>query len=116
MKRPRVRKWVKWVGTIAAGAAVAMAVSSRFYGCEHEATTKSGDVVWYTSIGEGLIQVDAFGGLSSTFWMPPRGWSIHRSKRWCWGYFGEMPYYGRVGNWHAGVLYGRDPAELRVGV
>jgi len=108
MKRPRLRKWAKWTCTLAAGAAVVLAVGSRFYTCGGCVVSVLGNVERYARIGCGLIE---FGRTEDWLFrsrQPETGWYVMRTGGWYWGYAGEVGILGELPDWRAGVLYRRD--------
>jgi hypothetical protein len=116
MKRPRLRKWAKWACTVAAGAAVALAVFSKYYKCRYAITSNSGDTWRSTGVAGGLIWATQSDGWRRTPSPPPLGWEMGPADRWYWGLAGEMNPPGAVWDWHAGVCYARVAAFRMFGV
>jgi hypothetical protein len=108
MKRPRLRKWAKWTCTLAAGAAVALAVFSRFYGWGYATTSNSGDTLRSSGVYSGQMLAQRWDGFRNARVPPPLGWNMRRTHNWYWGYSGEDSPYGSIWTWHAGVLYAPD--------
>jgi hypothetical protein len=116
MKRPRLRKWAKWTCTLAAGAAVTLAVFSRFCLWGYSTTGNSGDTLWSLGVASGQVLILRMDGLRAERVSPPVGWEMRWSPHWYWGYSGEKGRYGDTEIWHVGVLYAPDPSGWAVGV
>jgi hypothetical protein len=116
MRWRRLRKWAKWTCTLAAGAAVALAVFSRFYRCGYGATTNSGSTVWHVRVDSGQMLAVRIGGLPNGPLPMPLGWKMWWSPHWYWGYWGEETPYAVEFAWHAGVRYEAHPYGWTFGV
>jgi hypothetical protein len=105
MKRPRLRKWAKWMCTLAAGAIVTLAVFSRFYAWRYSTTGNPVDTRWTLAVFSGQAWLARVDRAPVDDAQTELGWSVWRYDDWCWGYAGEDNPYTRTGTWHAGVLY-----------
>jgi hypothetical protein len=116
MRRRRLRRWAKWTCTLAAGAAVALVVVSRFYPCGCMDVSNAGPDVREVNLGAGLIWARHYRPIGPTYW--PDGVQVRKLyiDEWCWGLSTESPGLGFDGLWHAGVLYDNAPFDLWVGV
>src|SRR5436190_638693 len=105
MKRPRLKKWAKWTCTLAAGAAVALAVVSRFDCWVFSVKSNSGRKSWSLGILSGRAWLARVDNVSTDDQEAKWGWRAWRYDDWCWGYAGEDNPHVGFGKWHAGVLY-----------
>ena len=64
MKRPRLRKWAKWACTLAAGAAVTLAVFSVLCACSIVHTSSGRGMFWSVAAHDGLVSFTKVEGLT----------------------------------------------------
>jgi hypothetical protein len=108
MRRRRVRTWAKWACTLAAVAAVGVAVASRFYRFGVTVAPPTEFPCWHIHVRAGLLTVHrevtpefSYDGTIVTQWY------FHRNDAWSWGLGGlyELP---SSGVWRAGMILARD--------
>jgi hypothetical protein len=104
MKRRRLRKWAKWTCTLAAGAAVALAVFSRFARCWDSFYTRGGNDLWTVVLGAGQLVVQRTDVGLYGMGQPSTGWHMEWAPEWRWGYSGEVLPYDPSWDWHGGIL------------
>jgi hypothetical protein len=105
MTRRRLRKWAKWTCTLAAGAAVALAVFSRFVRCWDSFATNNGNTEWMIGLEAGQLSIERTDGWLFRNDQASSGWYMEWNPHWRWGYSGEGTGHYPWLEWHSGVLW-----------
>jgi hypothetical protein len=116
MKRPPLKKCAKWACTLAAGAAVALAVFSAFYEGGLYWTPKQGPRIFGLWFDRGLLRAldNSRPGIRPTKhrWCRPQDYA-----RWYWGWSEEMKRTDTAETeWHAGVMFETAPLFWKAGI
>jgi len=115
MRCRSMRAWAEWALTVAAGAAIALALFSRFWFFSCAWTSHQRTVLHHFSVGEGLVKIFEF---------RPQPPSIHdagyefragRLSGWYWGCSAQIPPQGPW-RWSGGVLAYQDPVISAAGL
>jgi hypothetical protein len=124
MRGRRFRTWAKWWCTLAAALAVGVAVFSKFYWVDRVSISSDGATIRSVRIREGLLSWYRFKpGLpdpdarryAEKYGGAPQ-WTASRTNGWFWGLPGEAGINFPGVQWHAGLLYARDPSACTIGV
>ena len=115
MRWRRFRKWAKWACTVAAGAAVGLAVLTRFFSASVE-HSNGGGKEWFGSACTGRLWIGEYRDVPPhSRWLGWR-WDFGRYEGWDWSMRPDLPTESAMDEWHLGVLCPRDRFGTFVGV